>query len=168
MADVFDAEKRSWVMSRIKGRDTRPEVAVRSLLHRLGYRFTVNGPRNRRLPGKPDIVLPRYGTVVFVHGCFWHGHRDCPHFRLPKTRTDWWRAKIEGNRERDRRQLAALESLGWRVVVLWTCEFNTVPKFAALEARLPGLLDPGEARSGVPRAAEEPSPYGAKCRRRGR
>lgn len=132
MTDVFDSKKRSWVMSRIKGKDTKPELFVRSVLHRLGYRFTVNGPKNRKLPGKPDIVLPKYKTVVFVHGCFWHGHRGCKHHRLPKTRTQWWRAKIEGNRSRDARNVVELEILGWSVRQLWTCEFDTVGKREAL------------------------------------
>ena len=92
--DVFTPEKRSEVMSRIRGRDTKPELALRSMLHRLGYRFTVNGPNNRSLPGKPDLVLPKYHTVIFVHGCFWHGHENCPSFRMPKSRIDFWTAKI--------------------------------------------------------------------------
>ncbi len=91
MADVFTPEKRSEVMSRIRGRDTRQERLVRSMLHRLGYRFTVAGPKNRLLPGRPDIVLPKFRTVVFLHGCFWHGHEHCPDFRLPQSRPDWWK-----------------------------------------------------------------------------
>ena len=82
MADVFTPEKRSEVMARIRGRDTKPELALRKILHGLGYRFTVNGPKNRTLPGKPDIVLPKHHTVIFVHGCFWHGREHCPYFRL--------------------------------------------------------------------------------------
>ena len=97
MADVFTPAKRSEVMSRIRSRDTKPELALRSMLQRLGYRFTVNGPKNRSLPGKPDMVLPKYHAVVFVHGCFWHGHHGCASFRMPKTRAEWWKAKIEGN-----------------------------------------------------------------------
>ena len=93
MADVFTPEKRSWLMSRIRGKNTKPELVVRSLLHRLGYRFTVNGPRNRELPGKPDIVLPRFRTVIFVHGCFWHRHKNCrlastPKFAAARSSTD--------------------------------------------------------------------------------
>lgn len=101
MADVFTPAKRSEVMSRIRGGNTRPELLLRSMLHHEGYRFTVKGPKNRTLPGRPDIVLPRYCTVVFVHGCFWHGHEGCHHFRLPKARREWWRAKIDRNRARD-------------------------------------------------------------------
>ena len=86
--DIFTPQKRSEVMSRIRGRDTKPEFALRSMLHRLGYRFTVKGPKNKSLPGRPDIVLPKYRTVIFVHGCFWHGHEHCPAFRLPSTRRE--------------------------------------------------------------------------------
>jgi DNA mismatch endonuclease (patch repair protein) len=125
MADVFTPEKRSEVMSRIRGRDTRPERLVRSLLHRLGYRFTVAGPKNRLLPGRPDIVLPKFRTVVFVHGCFWHGHEHCPDFRLPQSRHVWWKHKIEGNRARDARTEAALLALGWHVVTIWACAVKT-------------------------------------------
>ena len=101
MADVSDKEKRSWVMSRITGKDTKPERLLRSLLHRHGFRFTVNGPLNKKLPGRPDIVLPKHDTIIFVHGCYWHGHTDCKHFRLPKSRTDWWKEKIGKTQERD-------------------------------------------------------------------
>lgn len=143
MADTIDSARRSWVMSRIRGKDTRPERFIRSLLHGLGYRFTVNGPRNRKLPGRPDIVLPKHHAIVFVHGCFWHGHRGCKHHRIPKTRAAWWRTKIEGNRARDARNRIALEALGWRVLVLWTCEFDTVPKKEAMAALLPDLIEGG-------------------------
>ena len=159
MVDVFDSEKRSWVMSRIKGKNTKPEVALRSLLHRLGYRFTVNGPKNRQLPGKPDIVLPKHHTAILVHGCFWHGHPNCKHFRMPKTRTEWWTAKIEGNRRRDERNLAALEALGWNVVVVWACEFNTVAKLEALSDRLPARIEGSNGAPSDLKAAEDPSRY---------
>lgn len=140
MADVFTPEKRSEVMSRIRGRDTGPELALRSMLHHAGYRFTVNGPKNRRLPGKPDLVLPKYRTVIFVHGCFWHGHENCRHFRLPKSRSEWWRAKISGNRARDLRSESALRALGWHVVTIWECALKTAAARSWLEKRLPKLL----------------------------
>ena len=124
MADVFDAAKRSWLMSRIRGTNTKPERIVRSLLHRMGFRFTLRGPHNRRLPGRPEIVLPRHRTVVFVHGCFWHGHPGCKTFRLPKSRRAWWRKKIDGNRSRDARHEEALRALGWRVIVVWECSLR--------------------------------------------
>lgn len=123
--DIVSEEQRSYNMSRIRGRNTKPELAVRSMLHLMGYRFTVNGPLNRKLPGKPDIVLPKYKTVIFVHGCFWHGHQGCKDFRIPKTRTEWWQAKIEGNVARDKRQQEELRKLGWKVVVIWECELTT-------------------------------------------
>jgi DNA mismatch endonuclease (patch repair protein) len=146
MADVFSPEKRSEVMSRIRGRDTKPELALRSILHRLGYRFTVNGPKNRNLPGRPDIVLPKYRTVIFVHGCFWHGHRHCPQFRIPKSRRAWWTAKITGNQARDLRNETALRTLGWHVVTIWECALKRPKDHAWLIARLPELLDKTQAR----------------------
>ena len=127
-------------MSRIRGRDTKPELALRSMLHRLGYRFTVNGPRNKSLPGKPDLVLPKYRTVIFVHGCFWHGHEHCPHFRIPKTRSAWWKHKIDGNRARDLRNETALLAQGWHVVTIWECALKKKSDHSWLVARLPALL----------------------------
>lgn len=140
MADVFTPEKRSEVMSRIRGSDTRPEIIIRALLHRHGYRFTVKGPLNRSLPGRPDLVLPKYRTVVFVHGCFWHGHEHCPDFRLPSTRSEWWEAKISGNKARDLRAENALRSLGWHVVTIWACAVKTRAAREWLEKRLPRLI----------------------------
>lgn len=141
MADIVSEEQRSYNMSRIRSKNTKPELQVRSMLHRLGYRFTVNGPKNRQLPGKPDIVLPKYKTVIFVHGCFWHGHEGCKHFRLPKTRTDWWRAKIEGNIARDKKAQKGLNALGWKVVVVWGCELGNAGEISCLQTRLPLLID---------------------------
>jgi DNA mismatch endonuclease (patch repair protein) len=141
MADVFTPEKRSEVMSRIRGRDTKPELALRSMLHRLGYRFTVHAPNNRLLPGKPDLVLPKLRTVIFVHGCFWHGHEHCPHFRLPKSRRAWWKQKIHGNRERDLRNENTLREAGWHVVTIWECALKTAAAREWLENRMHVLLD---------------------------
>ena len=115
--DVLTPEQRSRNMSRIRGRDTRPELLLRRGLHAAGFRYRLH---DRRLPGRPDIVLPKHRAVVQVHGCFWHGH-DCPMFRLPATRPEFWAAKIAGNRERDRRTAAALEALRWRVLTVWEC-----------------------------------------------
>lgn len=125
-------------MSRIRGRDTKPELRVRSLLHRMGYRFTVNGPLNKSLPGKPDIVLPKYRTVVFVHGCFWHLHKNCPSARIPKTRTGWWKEKLNRNTERDRRNTLKLRRSGWRVITLWECRIKKNPE--SVSDRLDKLL----------------------------
>jgi len=117
VADVVDAGTRSRMMSGIRGRNTKPEILVRSLLHQQGFRFRLH---IRELPGKPDIVLPKYRAAIFVHGCFWHGH-DCPLYRLPGTRPDFWRNKIERNRASDRRARDALLAAGWRVAVVWEC-----------------------------------------------
>lgn len=107
-------------MSRIRGSDTKPEFAVRSMLHRMGYRFRLH---RRDLPGTPDIVMPKHKTVVFVNGCFWHGH-ICKRGKMPKTRSDFWANKIETNRKRDRRNVRRLRAMGWRVVVVWECELK--------------------------------------------
>ena len=138
--DVFTPEKRSEVMSRIRGGNTKPELALRSMLHRLGYRFTVHGPKNKSLPGRPDLVLPKYRTVIFVHGCFWHGHENCPYFRLPKTRSEWWRQKIEGNQTRGLRNEKAVRQLGWHVVTIWECALRKKSDLPSLVALLPTLL----------------------------
>lgn len=108
-------------MSRIHGSDTSPERAVRSILHRLGYRFRLH---SRSLPGRPDVVLPKYGTVVFVHGCFWHRHARCSLAYTPKSRKQFWSQKFDANVARDRRVAHTLRSLGWRVVIVWECELR--------------------------------------------
>ena len=122
MADIISPERRSALMSRIHGKDTKIELEVRRGLHALGYRYRLGGAG---LPGRPDIVLPKYRTVVFVHGCFWHGH-SCYLFRLPKTRTDFWQAKIDANRKRDIRQLGLLQEAGWHVETVWECELRNL------------------------------------------
>ena len=128
--DILTKEKRSWNMSRIKGKDTKPEKIVRSALHRLGLRFRLNGKVSRKyhpkgvLPGKPDIVLTRHKTVVFVHGCFWHRHKKCKEATVPKTKAEWWLNKLNSNVERDRRVTLELKNSGWKVIVLWECEIK--------------------------------------------
>ena len=117
MADVVSRQVRSRMMAGIRGKNTKPEILVRSFLHRQGFRFRLHV---KDLPGKPDLVLAKYRAAIFVHGCFWHGH-DCHLFRLPGTRTDFWSAKIEGNRVRDLKAFAALRSMEWRVLVIWEC-----------------------------------------------
>ena len=124
MADKISKEKRSWNMSQIKSSGTKPELTVRSILHKEGYRFTVNGPLNKKLPGKPDIILPKFKTIILVHGCFWHGHENCKLFRLPKTRTDWWKAKIGKNKARDRKVEEKLSLEGWNVITIWECSLS--------------------------------------------
>ena len=117
--DTLTKEHRSWVMSRIRGRDTAIEVRLRSALHRLGFRFRKNV---RGLPGTPDIVLPKYRTVVFVHGCFWHRHPNCKRATMPKSRVAFWRKKFERNSVNDRQHLRDLRKAGWRVVTVWECQ----------------------------------------------
>jgi len=117
MTDVLTPQQRRLNMSRIRGKDTRPELVLRRGLHSLGFRFRLH---RKDLPGRPDMVFPRYRAVVLVHGCFWHGH-DCPLFKLPATRREFWVAKIEGNRARDTRNLAGLTAAGWRALMVWEC-----------------------------------------------
>ena len=121
MADVHSKETRSYNMSRIKGKDTKPEMLVRKCLHANGFRYRLHV---KNLPGKPDIVLPKYKTVIFVHGCFWHGHAGCKYFVVPKTKTDWWLNKINGNVENDKKAYKALHELGWKVIEAWECKLR--------------------------------------------
>src|SRR5262249_27468143 len=120
-------------MSRIRSRNTKPEVLVRRTLHRMGYRFTINGPLNKNLPGHPDIVLPKHRTAIFVHGSFWHRHEGCPDTTTPKTRTGWWLQKLSSNVARDEKNRLALRESGWNVVVVWECE---AAKLSELEEML--------------------------------
>jgi DNA mismatch endonuclease (patch repair protein) len=117
MTDVLTAAQRQLNMSRIRGRDTKPEMLVRQGLHARGLRYRLH---DRKLPGRPDLVFPRHGAVVFVHGCFWHAH-GCALSKLPATRQDFWKKKLEGNAARDRRAIDALRADGWRVLVIWEC-----------------------------------------------
>jgi DNA mismatch endonuclease (patch repair protein) len=119
MADRLTPERRSYLMSRVRGKDTTPELRVRKMAHALGFRFRLH---RRDLPGKPDLIFPRLGKIVLVHGCFWHRHEECRLTTRSKSRTDYWEAKFEGNVERDRRVQAELRALGWDVLVVWECE----------------------------------------------
>lgn len=119
MADVHDKATRSYNMSRVRNRDTKPEILVRKFLFANGFRYRLN---DKKLPGKPDIVLPKYKTVIFVNGCFWHGHENCKYFKLPSTRTEWWKEKIEGNIKNDEKKHALLREAGYKVIVIWECE----------------------------------------------
>ena len=123
MADVHTATQRSFNMSRIKGKNTKPEMLVRKFLHANGYRYKLH---DKKLPGKPDIVLPKYHTVIFVHGCFWHGHANCKYFVVPKTRTQWWTDKINGNKANDEKAMRALKKDGWKVITVWECDLKPV------------------------------------------
>lgn len=116
--DSISAEKRSWNMSRIHSKDTKPEELVRKFLFAQGFRYRKN---DKHLPGKPDIVLPKYKTVIFVNGCFWHNHKECQGSRLPKTNTDFWEKKLEVNTVRDQKNYRILEQAGWKVLIFWEC-----------------------------------------------
>jgi len=135
-SDSLSPENRSRLMARVRSTNTQPELRVRSALHRLGLRFTVAGPRNRSLPGRPDIVLPRWGTVVFVHGCFWHRHSKCRRTTTPNHRRAFWLAKFRANIARDQRCLRLLRKRGWMVVVIWECETQDIAKLSSRLARI--------------------------------
>ena len=121
MSDKLTPEKRSWNMSRIKGKDTKIEVEVRKYLFSKGYRFRKN---DERYPGKPDIVLPKYHVAIFVHGCFWHRHEGCKDATTPKTRTEFWLEKFDKNVKNDQIKQEKLRELGWKVIVIWECELK--------------------------------------------
>lgn len=120
--DNLTPEKRSWLMSRIRASNTSPELFVRKFLHGRGYRY---GLHNKSLPGKPDIVLRKIKTVIFINGCFWHGHEGCQKARLPKTRRVWWQQKRDYNLNKDNRDRKALNSLGWNVITIWQCDLSS-------------------------------------------
>ncbi len=163
MPDKISKLHRSWVMSRIPNKHTKPELVARSLLHYLGFRFTVNGPKNRQLPGKPDIVLPKQRTVVFVHGCFWHRHPNCKTATTPKANKDYWLNKFARNVERDRHNVQALQSLGWQVVVIWECELKNLDTVASnLISRMPrnSKYELPEELDDLALVAEQRSQYG--------
>jgi len=120
MTDVVSKENRSNNMAAVRSKNTKPELLIRKGLHRLGFRFRLH---DRKLPGKPDLVLPKYNAVIFVNGCFWHRH-DCHLFKWPSTRKDFWKAKIEGNRARDIETVKQLQSMGWRVLTIWECSMK--------------------------------------------
>jgi DNA mismatch endonuclease (patch repair protein) len=120
MADVLTPEQRRLNMSRVRGRDTKPEMLIRRGLHARGFRYRV---QDRSLPGRPDLVFPKHRAVILVHGCFWHGH-DCPLFRLPATRPEFWAEKILANQERDQRSDKALRAMDWRTLTIWECSLK--------------------------------------------
>lgn len=120
MADIVSPAKRSLMMAGIKGKNTKPEILIRSALHRKGFRFRIH---QKSLPGNPDLVFPKYKAVVFVHGCFWHGH-TCSLFKMPSTRTEFWENKIAGNRSNDAKKEGELRASGWRILVIWECSLR--------------------------------------------
>lgn len=141
MADRLSKEERSELMSHIRSVNTKPEVALRRALWRRGFRYRVNV---KNLPGSPDIVLPKHRTVVFVHGCFWHGHNGCKEFTVPKTNTEFWVKKVARNQERDQEVWRKLEAKGWSVVIVWECELVKA-KFDGTVERVTGeIIENGE------------------------
>ena len=136
MADVHDKATRSYNMSRIKNKNTKPELLVRRYLHAHGFRYRLHV---KDLPGKPDIVLPKYKTVIFVNGCFWHGHKGCKYFTLPKTRTEWWLQKIKTTQKLDQLSQIQLQVTGWKVIVVWECELKKEKKEETLISLLSSL-----------------------------
>lgn len=121
MADVHDKKTRSYNMSRIRAKDTKPELLVRKFLFENGFRYRLH---QKKLPGKPDLTLRKHNTVIFVNGCFWHGHQGCKYFVIPKTRTEWWKAKIQATAEKDLKNYEELRRQGWKVIVIWECELK--------------------------------------------
>lgn len=121
MADVHNKQTRSYNMSQIKGKNTKPEMLVRKFLFSKGFRYRLHV---KDLPGKPDIVLPKYKTIIFVNGCFWHGHENCKYFVIPKTRTEWWLNKIYGNKQKDSENFIQLSQIGWKIVTIFECELK--------------------------------------------
>jgi DNA mismatch endonuclease (patch repair protein) len=136
MADIMSSEQRSERMSRIRGRDTRPELALRRLLHAAGFRYRLH----QNLPGRPDLVLPKYGAIIFVHGCFWHRHAGCRVANTPKSNVDFWMGKFTRNVARDATVESTLRNSGWRVLVVWECELNTKEKATATDAKVGSWL----------------------------
>lgn len=134
MPDHVPPERRSFIMSSVRSRDTKPELAVRRTLHNMGYRYRLH---RRDLPGRPDLVFPSRKKVIFVHGCFWHGH-GCRWGRLPKSKLDYWQPKIEANRARDRKNLEDLRAAGWSAFVVWQCELR---EFETTMARIVDFLE---------------------------
>ena len=128
-ADIYNPAKRSEIMGRVRATDTKPELEVRKVTHGLGYRFRLHGDR---LPGRPDLVFPRHRKVIFVHGCFWHGHDRCSKAAIPVTNREFWERKLTRNRERDQENITALATAGWRSLVIWECETKDRERLAAV------------------------------------
>lgn len=133
MADVHTKETRSYNMSRIKGKNTKPELLVRKFLHSNGFRYKLH---DKSLPGSPDIVLPKYKTVIQVKGCYWHGHEGCKYFKLPRTNTDFWKKKIDNNKERDIKNDNQLKKSGWNLIIIWECDLKPIKMNNTLNIKL--------------------------------
>lgn len=159
MTDIKTPEQRSRNMDAIRSSDTKPEMLVRRYLHSMGWRY---GLHNKKLPGSPDIVMRRFKTVIFVNGCFWHGHENCKYYRLPKSNTGFWQAKIDKNRARDARDIESLNKLGWRVIIVWECQLKTDERRMQTFRELFDIFkDPySHLRFHFSEAAESEFPYG--------
>ena len=162
MADTMTPEQRSRCMSAVKGKDTKPEMIVRKYLFSKGLRYRLHV---RSLPGYPDIVLPKYKTVVFINGCFWHGHEGCKYYRLPKSNVEFWKSKITNNKNRDILNEVKLKELGWRVVRIWECEIRRIQdRYQSLEKLYNQILEKtsryDDSEIPIQIAAEEGSEYG--------
>ena len=121
MADVHNKKTRSYNMSMIRNKDTKPEIIVRKFLFGNGFRYKLH---DKMLPGKPDLVFPKHKTIIFIHGCFWHGHTNCKYFVVPKTRTEWWLNKIKTNKKNDKKSCRAITQKGWSVITIWECQLR--------------------------------------------
>ena len=145
MTDRADQATRSRIMASVSQRDTKPECEVRSLLHRLGYRFRI---ARSDLPSRPDIVLPKYKAAILVHGCFWHQHDDCRRAKRPKSNAPYWSKKLDRNIERDKQNISSLESLAWRVLIIWECELRCIEN---VEEKIVIFLNTNSQANSVPR-----------------
>lgn len=154
VTDIVDSTKRSQMMAGIRGRHTKPELVVRGMLHASGFRYRLH---RKDLPGTPDIVLPRYRAVILVHGCFWHMHEGCKFSTIPSSNSEFWHEKLAKNRERDRRQLDALNSLGWRVLVVWECETRSSELRESLQLKLTQWLKGNQQIGEVPTPSQKGS-----------
>lgn len=152
VTDIVSTEKRSQMMSGIRGKDTQPEIRVRKALHSAGYRFRLH---RGDLPGRPDIVLPARRIAVFVHGCFWHGHEGCRLAKIPATRSGFWQEKFDANRKRDSAAQVALVSLGWRVLVVWECMIRSIRSQDELKAVLASWIESNESLGELPASDKE-------------
>ncbi len=164
MADTMTLKQRHDCMSRVHSRNTSPELKLRQILWKSGFRYRVN---DKRLPGTPDIVLPKYKTVIFVHGCFWHGHKDCKNASIPKTNTDFWVAKITRNQQRDQEVWRQLEAKGWYVIVVWECELKKARLDGTVEYVSETIRKNGNTYNYLKRARKEARAlYQEECRQR--
>ena len=152
MPDTLTPVQRHRNMAAIHSASTKPELKLRHALWHMGFRYRVN---DKRLPGSPDIVLPKYHTVIFVHGCFWHGHKDCPNYSVPKTHTDFWTAKIARNQERDQEVWRKLEAKGWYVLIVWECELKKDCIEATLKRVTETIRQNGETYKGLQTARKQ-------------